>query len=212
MKKTLTIKVPDELWVNKFEKNLTKTYEYDGPAHIWILAKDENIAATAFENEPELTQPNEHKHYIDIANSTEEELACAIAVVHGPEPYEFIYSDQINHDGSIYKEITNPRLDHYYSPKLIEGKITLQLITKDPTLQNEIIAKERKEYVLKYMNTFEFDAEHKAKIDDFLTKINGYLETMQTVYPWKYVEIDKNEIPKIPTSLIQIFDALPDLN
>lgn len=212
MQKTLTIKVPDELWVNKFEKNQTKTYEYDGPESFWISIKDEHIALTAFEDEPTIIQSTENKHFIDIANASEVELACAIMIVHGAESYEFVYSDKVNHDGSIYKEISNPRLEDYYSAKFIEGKIVLQVITKDPTLQNEIIARERRDYVLKYFNTFDFDEEDRAKIQNFLEKINTYLESMRNVYPWKYIEIDKNEIPKIPTSLIQVFNTLPELN
>lgn len=210
MKKTLTIKVPDELWVNKFEKNLTKTYEYDGPSSFWIVSKDENIAPTAYENEPEKNE-NELKHYINVESATDEELALAIMIVHGAEAYDFVYSDEINHDGSIYKKIENPRLEDFYAAKFVEGKVVLQVIVKDPTLPNEQIAIERRDYVLKYTATFDFDTEQQAKINDFLAKIDAYLETMKTVYPWKYVAIDKNEVPKIPVSLVQLFNALPEI-
>lgn len=210
MNKTLTIKVPNELWVNEFDKNLTKTYEYNGPATFWIVSKDENIAPTAYENEPE-TIEKELKHYINLDSATDEELALAIMIVHGAEAHEFIYSDEINHDGSIYKKIENPRLEDFYAAKFVEGKVVLEVIVKDPTLPNEQIAIERRDYVLKYTSTFDFDAEQKAKIDDFLSKINAYLETMKTVYPWKYVTIDKNEVPKIPLSLVQLFNSLPEI-
>lgn len=211
MKKTLTIKVPDELWVNKFEKNLTKTFEYDGPASFWIKTRMEAITPSAFEEEPELIDPIEHKHFINIADATDEELAMAIMIVHGAEPYEFTYSDEVNHDGSVYKKIENPRVEDYYMAKFLGGKVQLELIVKDTTTQNEIIAVERRNYVLKYSDAFDFEPEQQTVIDDFLNRINSYLETMKTAYPWKYVELNKNEIPKIPLSLITLFNSLPEL-
>lgn len=211
MNKTLTIKVPDELWVNKFEKNLTKTFEYDGPASFWVKIRMDAIQPEAFEQEPVLIDLTEQKHFINIENATDAELALAIMIIHGAEPYEFTYSDEVNHDGSIYKKIENPRVEDYYMAKFFAEKVQLELITKDTTIQNEIIALERRNYVTKYSDAFDFEPQQQALIDDFLQRINTYLEAVKTAYPWKFVELSKNEIPKIPLSLVTIFNSLPEL-
>lgn len=211
MKKTLTINVPDELWVNSFEQNLTKTFEYDGPETIWFVSRGEFINPSFTTEEPETTDLTETVHVINIEDATDEELALAILLVHGAEEYEFTYVDEINHDGSIYKRIDNPRLEEYFSAKMLGGNIKLEPIVKDPLNPNEAIAKERKAYVLKYANAFEFDDSQDELINNYLNRIEEYLDIMKTAYPWKFIEMNKNEIPKIPVSLITLFNSLPEL-
>ena len=54
MKKTLTVNIPDELWVDEFTKGLTAQYNYDGPSKIWVKTLESSISPQWFEAEPEL--------------------------------------------------------------------------------------------------------------------------------------------------------------
>lgn len=211
MKKTLVYSVPDELWVNSFEKKITKSFTYDGPSSFWIIVNNDNIVVSYNTEEPDITE-YQSKYFIDLETGTDDELALAILLVHRSDTHEYSYLDETNHDNSVYQCISNPRLQDYYYPTYIGGKVFLNLIIKDPLNPNESIAKERKEYVEKYIHAFEFDTETKGIIDAYISNINEYLKLMETAYPWKYIQMDKNEIPKIPVSLITIFNSLPELN
>ena len=72
-------------------------------------------------------------------------------------------------------------------------------------------AEKRIEYVKKYNDTYDFDADTQAIIDTFLSDMTAYMTTMSSVYPWKYVTIDENEIPKIPASIVTVFNTLPEV-
>jgi len=211
MKKTLTIKVPNQLWVDDFTENKTAKFQYDGPSKIWVKSVNGTLVPTVYEEEPESDPTEATKIFpIEISTASETELAVAILLVHAPDPVEYVFEDEINYDGTVYGKITNPKLNDYYVASATSNELSIVVNTKDQTVQNEEIAIQRKNYVTKYTSVYSFDSADQAKIDAFLTEIDSYLESMKTVYPWKHVAFN-DDVPKIPVSIVSLFNSLPDL-
>lgn len=212
MEKTVNVKIPNEIWVDDFSANKTATFNYSGPAKIWIIVEEDNTVNSYSETEPVLAM-NRSAIEVDIAAASPDKLQAAVFLVMQGAEHTYTYTPETNHDGSTYQRITNPKLNDYYTLRYNPSSgFELKVIEKDRTVPTEKIAQDRKTYVEKYANAYEFSTEDQAKITSFLTAINAYLQSVETAYPWKYVQIDKNEVPKIPVSLVQLFNTLPALS
>lgn len=213
MEKTFTISVPDELWVNSWNTNKTETYTYTGPSAIKVMVETvgdwEYLEWSESEFEREL---NDHELIIELA-VTDETVAVAHWITTISANYEYTYVETVNHDNSTYNAIANPRIQDYFTISYRPNSgFSLDPIYKETKNLNADLAEERKAYVKKYDDLYDFDTAIQEKIDTFLQVVDTYLENMQTAYPWKYVTIDKNEVPKIPASLILEFQKLPAIN
>lgn len=212
MEKTITANVPNELWVADFSANKTANFNYNGPQNLWIIVEQDNSVVDYSETEPALSE-NKTAVVVDMATSSLDKQQAATLLVMRDTEYEYTYTPETNHDGSIYQRITNPRLSDYYTLRYNPSQgFELKIIEKDKTIVTEEIAKERKAYVEKYYNTYSFSSEIEAQILQYLSDITNYLQSVETAYPWKYVQINKNEVPKIPVNLVQVFNTLPALS
>ena len=212
MEKIITVKIPNEIWVDDFSANKTATFNYNGPAKVWVIVNEDNSVNSFTETEPEL-QAGKSAVEVDMATASQDKLEAATLLVMATKEHTYEYAPVTNHDGSVYQKITNPRLSDYYTifNNPSQGFV-LKIIEKDKTIPTEIIARQRKEYVEKYSNAYEFETADKAKITEYLTAINAYLDSVATAYPWKYIQIDTNEVPKIPVSLVKLFSTLPEIS
>lgn len=206
MNKTITLKVPNELWVDDFSQNKTASFEYDGPDVLWLTHTDAGQLLGFAEQEPEGTRSIK----VDIASATDAEIAAAIIATTASVSHQYTYEDELNYDGSIYKKITNPKLSDYFVPQILVNKVQLNVAVKDPKHINLDKAIAKKDYVAKYVNAYSFSAEDQAQLDTFITDINAYIDTIKTAYPWKFIEVDAAEIPKIPVNIVKLFNELPD--
>lgn len=213
MQKNVTVKVPNELWINDFSQNLTRQFTYDGPDKIWIIVSPNNVINGVSTEQPVEGQfdPGSTVVEIDISTASEDKLIAATLLISAKGNHTYTYEDEINHDGSIYKKITNPLLSDYYTLRFghPDGFFLQPLLkdTKNPLID---VAVARKQYVEKFAAAFEFDAPTTSQINAYLLAIDTYIASITTAYPWKYVSYDKNEIPKIPVSLVTVFNSLPD--
>lgn len=213
MEKTFTVNVPDDLWVDSWAENNTTTYTYNGPETLNVLVSLEgefNIISWS-EAEFDIEIDEEKQAIVQLDANTD--TSFAYAMHHSSDEWEYTYTTINNHDGSTHEEMSNPKLldiyDLNYSPA--DG-FSLDPIYKNSETMNEKTAKERRAYVVKYDDAYDFDTDTQAIIDTFKTNIANYLDSMSTVYPWRYIEIDANEIPKVPASLVSIFNDLPEIN
>lgn len=211
MDKTFTISVPDEIWVNSWNDNKTETYTYSGPSTIKVLVETRNNWDILSWSESDYEEVQDYESVVELSVDDNTVSAAHWLVSKGTE-HTYSYTSVTNHDNSVYQKIDNPTIQDYFELKYnpLDGFSLLPIYKKTET-DVERVAKERKDYVVKYSNAYDFDTETKATIDTFLTSIDSYLASMQTVYPWKYVTIDKNEVPKIPASLIVAFKELPEI-
>ena len=212
MEKTLTIKIPNKLWVYDFSENKTADFTYSGPDKVWFLI--EKIDTRVYVNpityitEPQVRE-NEVAVAVEIATATEAELAAAIILQPESAPYVYTYTKQINYDESVYYKISNPKLNDYYrvatSPT---GDLSLVLVTKDMVNPNLMPAIQKQQLVELYLAANEFDTEDRTKIETFLAIISDYVDKNKTAYPWEFITIP-NDIPEIPTELMALFNTLP---
>lgn len=210
MEKTFTINVPDELWVNAWDNNNTETYSYSGPETIWVLVGRNDTLLTW--SDTELTADENQGEIVEVIDANEK-TAIAYYLVHLAQEWEYTYTSQTNHDDSIWEAIDNPRLHDYFDLDHVTGNgLELTPVYKKATTIAEETATERLSYVKKYNDAYEFDTDIQTTIDTFISSTETYLNTMTTVYPWKYITISHDDIPKIPASLITVFKELPEIN
>lgn len=211
MQKTITVNVPDELWVIGFTQNKTAEFTYNGPEVIWAVIDNNFISPTYYIEEPAELPEGKIVKQITLATASDAETAAAIILVNSADEYTYTYVDETNHDGSIYKKITNPKLQDIYLIQVLGDTFTLVQVLKDTSNPLTTIANQRMAYVRKYSDTYEFSAENATSINTYLSALSTYLNTVETAYPWKYVTYNTSEIPKVPVALVSLFNSLPTI-
>ena len=211
MEKTLTIKIPNELWVNDFSENKTADFTYSGPDKVWFLVEKTGISVivspVTYTTEPQVRE-NQVAVPIEIATATEAELAAAIILQPELTPHQYTHTKQINYDGSIYYAISNPKLDDYYDVVSSQtGSLSLISITKNMPNPNLSPALIKQQLIEKYLADHEFDAEDRAKVEAYLAIISAYVAKVKTAYVWKFITI-ANDVPEIPSELMALFNTL----
>lgn len=223
MQKQFTVNVPDELWVDSWENELTASYTYEGPQYFYIAVDSNNhmrdIRHGDLENEAEPFSEDEiakYEYILTIDAEVNPEIASRL-YMHEHIPHEF--EDVTNHDGSIYKKITNPCLKDYFTVLFrskpanpSEKEAFLSPIYKDTPNILHTTALARLASVKKYSDAYDFDTDDQAKIDTFIQTITAYIELVSTAYPWKYVTYNVSEVPKVPVALQLLFNQLPELS
>jgi len=213
MVKTFTVNVPDNLCVDAWTENKTTTYTYNGPETLNVLVSlkgDFDIISWA---EGDFDRDIDEEIEQVIALDANTDTSFAYALYHANDEWEYTFTTITNHDDSTHEEISNPKLlDMYDLNYYTDGGFRLDPIYKNSETMNEKKAKERLAYVTQYDDAYDFDTDTQAVIDTFKTNIATYLDSMSTVYPWRYIEIDPNEIPKVPASLVITFNDLPNID
>lgn len=211
MEKTLTIKIPNELWVDNFSENKTADFTYSGPDKVWFLVEKTDISVivspVTYTTEPEVRE-NQIAVPVEIATATEAELAAAIILQPELTPHKYTHTKQINYDGSTYYAISNPKLNDYYDVVSSQtGTLSLVSITKNMPNPNLTPALQKQQLVEKYLADYEFDAEDRAKVEAYLTVISDYVNKVKTAYVWKFITVP-NDVPEIPAELMALFNTL----
>jgi hypothetical protein len=221
MQKQFTVHVPDELWVNSWEKQFTATYTYTGPRYFYIAVDGNNsmraIAHGDVENEAEPfsdEEKNNYEYVLTIDAEVHPEIAHAL-FVHEHDPHEF--EDVVNHDGSIYKKIINPCVRDYFfvdfrsAENASEKEAFLSPRYKDTSNMLHTTALSRLAAVTKYTDVYDFEGDDQTKITTFIETITEYINVVSTAYPWKYITYNVAEVPKVPVALQLLFNKLPEL-
>jgi hypothetical protein len=221
MQKEFTVNVPDELWVDSWDDGLTATYTYEGPQYFYI-GFDSKFVPTilpnhAVDSEIDPFSDEQAADFIETITLDANENPDIAYMLYAPyvDHADHTFEDVANHDGSTYKKITNPHMHDYF--ELHWNTITAELPTlhakvKDTDNQLQITAKNRLAHIQKYNNAYDFDTDDQAAIDAAIATLNTYIDTIATAYPWKYVEYDLTEVPKIPAALQLLFNQLPEID
>lgn len=213
MQREFTINVPDELWVDSWENNLTATYTYDGPETLYVRLRDENdicevSADTLTPGTNEIVVTVNANNYPERAKLLQEWFLGTIT--------EDIFENVTNPDGSVYAKITNPNLREYYSLSYLpvandtDSELGFQLVPnyKDTKTELLIEAERRRDYVQKYLDVYDLDGDVGTAANNFMTAINSNITELTGQYPWKYVNPPAVTIAKIPLSLSTALSGL----
>ncbi len=215
MRKDFTVNIPDDWWVNKWEEGKTISLTYEGPETVYVVYDD--CLTALYISEEQVVLSEDQPNRVAEITVNDDNVAGVYNLYTRNQNVDYTYNTITNHDGSTHQEVANPKLSDIFEcsviPKVDDtpARLTLNPIYKDIETINEKITKERLSYVQKYANTYEFEATDQAKINTFITACNEYLDTLSGAYPWRYVTMDKDEIPKIPISLITLFKTLPEI-
>jgi hypothetical protein len=123
--------------------------------------------------------------------------------------YEF--EDIEMENGDIYKNPINPDLTDAYELvyNFDKEEWELKQILRKLVDPAGPIAKERKEYVLKYYEKYDFGEDINTKITEYLSKLDNIIDNPQLLMPWKYINIPKRDVPKIPLDIAAEFSKIP---
>jgi|TARA_B110000208_G_scaffold189433_1_gene250960 hypothetical protein len=218
MSKTFTINIPDQLWLNSWTENKTESYTYSGPDTWNVLVTGTTNLVSEWSEDVLEASPGT-RDFVVTLDATADATVPVAHYIHTQgadsitaEEREAAEEDETNHDDSVYKKNTNPLIHDYFDIGYdVDAGLQLVPIYKNTKTVAEEKAEKRIEYVKKYNDTYDFDADTQAIIDTFLSSMDTYKTSMLTVYPWKYTTIDENEIPKIPASIVTIFNTLPEV-
>lgn len=213
MQKTFTVQVADELWVDTWDLNNSVDYEYSGPDQVYALIDPKKVLISTSEEsagedilegwEELVVDANENT---DIAHFIVESNTINSDFFH-------TFEDEIQpFDGSVYQKITNPRITDWFNLVYDHtgNGLSLEIIVKSLSFPALEKAREKLKYVEKYNNEYEFEGDVATSIDNFLQSINSYIASLETIKPWKHIEISEEGLPKVPVSLISAFSSLPD--
>lgn len=213
--KEFTINVPDTWWVDSWDNGDTKTYTYEGPDTLWVEVglKDDFSIISYSDTEIVRDAPEDEERVSVIQLDANAQPECAHLLWMSDDDWEYTYTTLTNHDGSTHEEMTNPKMGDLFDIKWTPaGGFEADPIYKELQTEAERMAKERRAYIQKYDDAYDFDDATQTIIDTALSAFDTYLTTMETAYPWRYVTIDKAEIPRIPAALTTVFNNLPKLD
>lgn len=209
MIKEFTYPLPDELYVEGVSGKIVGTYTYSGPekfdVHISDLGYVRDIDVQC---DPELGP--DYRKTIDA--NTHPEIAYFFAHYFDENwNYEYRYEDEIMENGDVYQKPLNPNLTDAYEIKYnfdSDDWEILQII-KEQSNPSTIEAERRKEYVESFSSKYSFGAEVDAIIEQYLLKLETFIENNQPLKSWKYVNFEYKSVPKIPHTIAIEFAKIP---
>ena len=220
MNKEFSIKVPDELYLATYSANTWATWTYDGPETLNVIVCNNSTVIRFTEDEPTGAEPDDNttEYVVSVDANTYPSVAHYLYTF--KDEYEYVYEDEINHDGSIYTKITNPRIQDYYELTHQFGAINSRedattvgpwrFVPRavDTSTVAEIETRASVEMLKSKLGTLKLEAADQALYDEYILDAEEYLEVMEDVYPWKYVTITSPETPKVPIALLKLIKEL----
>lgn len=208
MKKTYTFPIPDELYVDKFDQNLKYQGTYDGPEKIYLLVQPGEPVGIWSDKPFDIEFDKVNLIEVELNAADFPEVADYITGV--TKEYTYTFKPITNIDGSVYNEISNPRLNDYYKLYYSGGTKNwdFRVITRDLSFQDEEKVKKDLEYVKSYKDKYDFGADN-AAIDSYIANAESYITTVEPLYPWRFENPLVSPLPpKIPVSLIKLFKSV----
>ena len=209
MAKIFNYPIPNDLWVDKWDSNLTLECNYTGPDIINLVFE----AGHLYDAGANVTGRNgDFVYTIDVTAADDNTNAALafLATEYNPDQ-EYTFTDVTNHDGSTYEKRGNLQLHDYYQLTFWDEKPRIEAYLNDHKTDLEEEAESRLEYVKKYKRVYSFEAAEEAIIDSYISNVNSYIETLNSSYKWNFTETNLDEIPKIPSSIVLLFNQLPTL-
>lgn len=223
-----TYPVPDEIWVENWSQGLTGTLAYKGPAEVNMWFDDYTLTFVGSDFDldsdqdgmPDTTQAGHEgltKITVNAGDGHRSAAACWLAKLRATDQNTNAMDsdelpDEVTTDittaGRNYQKITNPRPDHLFDLALTDegGEdspgFALEHILKHPESHHEFEAKKRKAKVQYYVNTYDLGTDAETAGTNYISAVDDYLESIDSHYPWQFITVPMNTVPKIPLSVM----------
>jgi len=216
MQKVFSIEIPDEIYINSWENNLTASFTYDGPETVYAVISNDsliNVSIDPYESDSAFVVDSEKYTILEINAETDTKLAHIIHEMKNDE-YEYEYVDTTNHDGSTWAEITNYRLKDYYALRYDidtdPAELKLEPIYNDAwELPQLIESNNTLEKLIYNRDNIEHNESNSALIISSIALLEEYIATIATARSWRYEEFDMTEIPSISKALSKVLVNKP---
>jgi hypothetical protein len=225
MEKQFTIKIPDELYVNSWEQNLTASFTYSGPETLYavislVKSEDDVEEVLSILSLEPITNPvflnTDNYKVVEISANTNTPLAEIIFQRKNSE-YVYNYTDFENFDGSVAAVISNPRITDYYTVDYTLNdektgyEFKLLPIYKYPQQLNILGEIDRKLELLEYNKTSGGQNQQTlTKINEAIAALNSFKQTIKDERPWKFDKLpDSSAIPPISKALEMSLKPIP---
>lgn len=204
-----TKNVPDELYVDSFSKKLKKSYTYDGPESLKVLVdKQSGFPSNLIESEEDKFNPD----FVDVITVDAAKDTDVAEYLYNTVVPERQFEDQVQVDGSVYKNITNPTIRDYYTLRYdFETSSWLwTVVVRNPTSILKDLAEKNKSFVTLNLDTINDNVELTKVANDYIKQLEDYMTTGKGSIPsWKMDEFPLSSVPMIPQELIVAFNQLP---
>ena len=221
MIKEFSIPIPNELYIHNYSENKTMNLTYSGPETLYVQVSKTGTVLNFNEEPPaELDNTDSFSYFVELNCNTHPAVGYWMTTKN--DPYEMVFEDEINYDGSIYKKLSNPTIHNYYdlihnrgssiiyNNGLNSGPWELKLIEKDTKTPQEEEALKNLSYVQTKLKNIELEEPYLTTYTNFLSNTESFLALMGNVHPWKFITINETA-PKIPLSLIKLIKELPEI-
>lgn len=217
MQKVFSIEIPDEIYIDSWENNLTASFTYDGPETVYAVISHDmdliDISIDPYESDSAFVIDTEKYTILEINAETDTKLAHIICELKNND-YQYEYVDITNHDGSIWPEITNYRLKDYYALyydiDADPAELKLEPIYNDSWQLPQLIESNNiLEKLIYNRDNIEHSESNSDLIISSIALIEEYIATIATARSWRYEEFDMTEIPSISKSLSKVLANKP---
>ena len=209
MAKNFTYSVPNAQNVDKWDDNKTIDVVYTGNDIIFVNVMSGTLLDWSNDN-----FENAEEVYVVDTTAADNNTNAAIATLVQEANVNHVYTwaNVTNFDGSVYEEMQNLQLHDYYDLKWLNGIPEIRAKVLDHKTEYEIEATTRKEYVTKYTKVYSFESADNANITAYLTQVDNFIESLNAAYTWNFTDINIDLVPKIPVTIVNLFNDLPNVN
>lgn len=205
MKKSFTVSIPDELWLDTFEKNKELTLEYEGPETIDVFVE----LSTGGVFQGDIPEVYNQDNYAVVTLNANDHPDIAYWLVN-KLPLEREYASITNVDGSTYVGLDSSvaALRDYFSLNYdVENKkFNLVVNVKNEHSALWFKAEENKAYVQNNMAAFNKSLTTTA--NTYIDLLNKFqTEGKGSTYSWRLSEFNIADVPAVPPTLVDAIIA-----
>ena len=209
-------KVPNELWIDDFSENLTRTFNYTGPEELIVTLPPDGSGYSQKLDGP--VYPGETQVTINVT-ANPELLPLADLLWGRPDDHEVQFTSTTLDDGSntVYQEYNNPTIhDYYFKPVYNMETNTwpteLQLVTKDTMSPKQRTFVAKADMFVSILDQFTLASDDATLLTNFKAALDTYKS--KVIKPWKYTGNNPFDetAPTIPMSLIDAVNKVKGSN
>jgi hypothetical protein len=214
MIKEFTYPVPDDAFVEGVSGKRKVSYTYEGPEKFLVLVNSDGLVYKVDPNVEELTE-KENEELVEIDANKNPEVAFFFGhTLLDVFEYTYDFDEEVLDNGDIYKFTKNPLLwDVYY---VIYNRTTssweFKQVLKPTYVPGEEIVKVRLKLIKYYLETYSFSPEIESQLLEYSEQLNDYILNTPGIFEWKYNNLPKANIPKIPAAIAAEINKLPGGN